>query len=294
MTPTIAPPKSPTSDVQELVARVAELERAQRAEDVEATLALFDENAVWVTGGGVRLIGYDAISAFTRQVLPGAFAGDLSVRYDVEHLSFITPDVVLTGVNQEYLTADGRPLSPPQVGRPSYVWRRRDGQWFIAVGQNTTAPASTTDAEGARSPDEVESTHADQGQAAVRSILADIEHGFNVNDPELMMRHIASDALVANALGTVLRGRDEIDSATRAGLARGGALHAATAHYRLTDVTLLSADIAVAHKNAWATPSAADAGEPPEMNALYVLERRDGRWWIIRRQNTLVQPAAVT
>ncbi|CUU59922.1 conserved hypothetical protein [Parafrankia irregularis] len=260
-------------------------------------LALFDENAVWVTGGGVRLIGYDAIAAFTRQVLPGAFAGDLSVRYDVEHISFITPDVVLTGVNQEYLTAGGRPLSPPQVGRPSYVWHRHDGQWLITVGQNTAVPANTTDAtdaEDARSPAEMESPNADQDEAAVRSIMADIEHGFNANDPELMMRHIASDALVANALGTVMRGHDEIDSATRAGLARGGALHAATAHYRLTDITLLSPDIAVAHKNAWATSSAADAGEPPEMNALYVLERRGGRWWIIRRQNTLVQPAVVT
>ncbi|EFC83336.1 SgcJ/EcaC family oxidoreductase [Parafrankia sp. EUN1f] len=212
MTLTIAPRESSVADAQELVARVAELERAQRTEDVEAMLALFDENAVWVTGGGVRLIGYDAIAAFTRQVLPGAFAGDLSVRYDVEHISFITPDVVLTGVNQEYLTADGRPLSPPQLGRLSYVWRRRDGQWLITVGQNTTAPADTadtadtvgaTDVGETRSPAEIESPHADQEEAAVRSIMADIEHGFNVNDPELMMRHIASDALVVNALGAV-------------------------------------------------------------------------------------------
>lgn len=94
---------------------------------------------MWVSAGGVRLIGWSAIAEFTRTVLPGAFA-DGSVRFEVEHIRFITPDVALTGVNQEYLTADGQPLSPRQEGRPSYIWQRRDGEWRIAVGQNTPVP----------------------------------------------------------------------------------------------------------------------------------------------------------
>jgi ketosteroid isomerase-like protein len=40
-----------------LIQRVAELERSQQQEDVDGFLALFDEDAVWVTGGGIRLIG---------------------------------------------------------------------------------------------------------------------------------------------------------------------------------------------------------------------------------------------
>ncbi|MGF0311777.1 SgcJ/EcaC family oxidoreductase [Rhodococcus sp. IEGM1428] len=128
-----------TGDIDVLVSLVAELERAQRTEDVVAFLSLFDDDAVWVTSGGVRLIGKATIAAFTRKVLPGAFA-DGSVRYDVEHVRFITSDVALTGVSQEYLNADGDALSPPRKGKPSYLWHRQDGRWLIASGQNTTVP----------------------------------------------------------------------------------------------------------------------------------------------------------
>lgn len=94
-----------------------------------------------VTAGGARLIGKATIAAFTREVLPGAFA-DGSVRYDVEHIRFITDDVALTGVNQEYLTADGDSLSPPRKGKPSYLWHRQDGRWLTVSGQNTSVPIS--------------------------------------------------------------------------------------------------------------------------------------------------------
>ena len=139
MTHTISPTDSSSADVDELVALVAELQRTQREEDVEGFLALFDDDAVWVTGGGRRLIGKDVISAFTRQVLPG-FAARGSARYVVEHIRFLTSDVALTGVNQEALTVDGASLSPQQEGRPSYLWLRDNGRWRIAVGQNTAVP----------------------------------------------------------------------------------------------------------------------------------------------------------
>ncbi len=139
MTYTITPTDSPSADVDELVALVAELQRTQREEDVEGFLALFDDDAVWVTGGGRRLIGRDVISAFTRQVLPG-FSARGSARYVVDHIRFLTPDIALTGVNQEALTVDGASLSPRQEGRPSYLWLRNDGRWSIAVGQNTVVP----------------------------------------------------------------------------------------------------------------------------------------------------------
>ena len=117
--------------------RVSALEKAQRHEDVDGFLALFDPEAIWVTGGGVRLVGRDAIGEFTRRVLPKGMA-DGSVRYDVVELRLLGPDIALTSVDQEYLSADGRPLEPPQRGRPSYVWRRAaEGSWRIVVGQNT-------------------------------------------------------------------------------------------------------------------------------------------------------------
>jgi uncharacterized protein (TIGR02246 family) len=135
--PSVAPPGSPPEDVQALIERVAELERTQRLEDVAGFLALFDPLAVWVTGGGKRLIGLELISDFTRAVLPGGM-GAGSVNYAVEHVLFITPEVALTGVRQQYVDRAGNPTA---AGLPSYVWRRANGAWKIIAGQNTPAEA---------------------------------------------------------------------------------------------------------------------------------------------------------
>lgn len=133
--PTVTPVGGPGEVVDALTALVREFERTQCAEDVAGFLSLFDDDAVWVTGGGKRLIGLDVIRAFTQRALPGAFADGGSVTYEIEHVLFIAPDVVLTGVRQQYLAPDG---SPTSSGLPSYVWRRRGGEWRIVVGQNTT------------------------------------------------------------------------------------------------------------------------------------------------------------
>lgn len=134
---TISPSDAPTDVVRALLGRVKELERFQREEDVEGFLSLFDADAVWVTGGGRRLIGRDAIADFTRDALPGAFADGGSVDYVVEHVSFLADDVVMTGVHQQYVDADGKPTAS---GLPTYVWRRTGTTWHIVVGQNTAVP----------------------------------------------------------------------------------------------------------------------------------------------------------
>ena len=137
--PTVVPPDTAPDIVAALIARVAELERTQQQEDVEGFLALFEPDAVWVTGGGRRLTGLDVIAAFTRSVLPGAMA-DGSVTYEVDHVLLIAADVVLTGVNQQYIDRDGNPTS---AGLPTYVWRHRKGAWRIIAGQNTGIPDKT-------------------------------------------------------------------------------------------------------------------------------------------------------
>ena len=129
----VFPDNADPSDVYTLVDRVAELEHTQLAEDVEGFLALFEPDALWVTGGGRRLIGREQIGNFTRQVLPGAFE-DASVRYEVEVVSFLSPDVAVTGVNQQYTDSGGNPTS---AGLPTYVWTRHGDTWLIADGQNT-------------------------------------------------------------------------------------------------------------------------------------------------------------
>ncbi|SHN47524.1 YybH family protein [Cryptosporangium aurantiacum] len=121
---------------------------------------------------------------------------------------------------------------------------------------------------------------------ALRRIVQDVEDGFNTNEPALLSVHIAEDAVIGTAGGAWVTGRAAIDEANRAGLA--GFLRDATAHYEVSGAVAVAPDVAVAQKRAWSTRAAAEAGEPPEMLALYVFVRRDGRWWIVRRQNTLV------
>jgi hypothetical protein len=51
--PLIWPPDASTVDSARLIQLVSALELSQRTEDLDASLALFDPDAVWVTGGGV-------------------------------------------------------------------------------------------------------------------------------------------------------------------------------------------------------------------------------------------------
>jgi uncharacterized protein (TIGR02246 family) len=139
-TPSFTPASAPAQDVRDLVGLVAEIERAQQQEDVDGFLALFAPSAVWVNGSGRRLIGLDEISEFTRAVLPGAMA-DGSVTYEVEHVAFVTPDVALTGVRQQYLDGEGKSLAADGAGSPTYLWFRADGTWKIVAGQNTAVVA---------------------------------------------------------------------------------------------------------------------------------------------------------
>jgi uncharacterized protein (TIGR02246 family) len=123
--------------------------------------------------------------------------------------------------------------------------------------------------------------------AAIRAVVADVERGFNDNDAELMDRHVADDATIVTALGRELRGRQEIDVASEAGLA--GPLADQRARYVVTDIAFVRPDVALAHKRAWAVDAdGTDIDVGHAMVALYVLTKEDGRWWIRARQNTLV------
>lgn len=119
---------------------VAALQTAQQNEDVEGFVSLFHPDAMWVTGGGRRLIGRDEIAEFTAQVLPGAMR-DSTQAYDVVHVVFVRPDVAVVAVRQRYVSHDGEPLGGEPEGRPTYVMAKDDDdRWRIVAGQNTAAP----------------------------------------------------------------------------------------------------------------------------------------------------------
>jgi uncharacterized protein (TIGR02246 family) len=130
-----------TTDVDEVRAVVAALERAQQKEDPDAFVGLFRDDAIWTTAHGKRLFGLDAISEFTHRVLPGAMT-DSTATYEVEYVLFIRADVAAVKVRQRAVTLDLVPIPGEHEGSPLYVMVRDDGQWRIVVGQNTVVQPS--------------------------------------------------------------------------------------------------------------------------------------------------------
>ncbi|MBE2315790.1 SgcJ/EcaC family oxidoreductase [Solirubrobacter sp. CPCC 204708] len=124
--------------------------------------------------------------------------------------------------------------------------------------------------------------------AELRAIIADVQTGFNENDPELLVGHFTDEGTAVNVMGALLRGREAMLEASRELLT--GPLKDERARYVLGDVTFLGPDVAVAHKTARAIDRAgAELDARDAMIALYVFVREAGRWRIAARQNTLIR-----
>ena len=124
------------ADIEAIDQVVATVEHSQQHKDPDEFLALFHPDAVWTTSGGKVLIGLDAISEFTRKVLP-ANDWDGKVTYEVVHAFFIHPDVAAVKVRQLYLTA-----GDASEGAPLYVMSKQDdGRWLLTACQNTAVVA---------------------------------------------------------------------------------------------------------------------------------------------------------
>lgn len=121
-----------TADIKAIEQVVAAVERAQRTKDAEQFLALFHPDALWTTAHGKVLIGFDAIAAFTRAVLPDA-KWDGEVTYEAVHTQFLRPDVAAVKVRQVCHSAEG-----DTEGAPLYVMtKQEDGTWLLHACQNT-------------------------------------------------------------------------------------------------------------------------------------------------------------
>ncbi|MFB8039607.1 SgcJ/EcaC family oxidoreductase [Streptomyces sp. NPDC056004] len=123
---------SHAADIEAINELVAIVEHSQQNKDPEEFLGLFHPDAIWTTAHGKVLIGLDAISEFTRKVLPAA-SWDGKVTYEVVHVLFIRPDVAAVKVRQRYL-APGE----ESEGAPLYVISKQaDGRWLLTACQNT-------------------------------------------------------------------------------------------------------------------------------------------------------------
>lgn len=132
MIPMTTESTSRAADIEAIGRLVATVEHSQQNKDPEEFLGLFHPDAIWTTAHGKVLIGLDAISEFTRKVLPAA-SWDGKVTYEVVHVLFIRPDVAAVKVRQRYLSP-----GEESEGAPMYVVSKQDdGRWLLTACQNT-------------------------------------------------------------------------------------------------------------------------------------------------------------
>ena len=124
-------------DVEAILALVARVEETQWARDVGGFVSLLAPEAVWTTAFGHRIVGSQAIHAFTAAVLPTVFR-DFQAFYDVERITFLHADIAAVNVRQIPVDAKGNHRAGEDEGRPLYILRRHNDAWRIVIAQNTT------------------------------------------------------------------------------------------------------------------------------------------------------------
>jgi uncharacterized protein (TIGR02246 family) len=147
-------------------------------------------------------------------------------------------------------------------------------------------PSASADSPKARSADE----------AAIRNLVAAQADAWNRSDAAAWSKDFASDAEFINVVGTVFKGRPEIE--TRHAFVFNTLFKGSRTQVTVTRVVFPSADVAVTDMEHVVTgyaglPPGVQPTEPGVLKTRmrYVLRRTGKRWEIIAGQNTDVKPA---
>jgi uncharacterized protein (TIGR02246 family) len=124
-----------TNEERALHGMVYQLEAAWNAADGAAFAAHFNDDADFVHILGGYYTGRAAIEAGHRMIFGTIYKGS-TVRYSVEKIRFLRPDVALIFLRQHLqLFEDDQPRE--LEARPTIVAVNVDGKWHIAAMQNT-------------------------------------------------------------------------------------------------------------------------------------------------------------
>jgi uncharacterized protein (TIGR02246 family) len=138
------PPVAIRSDTAQVVVEefAAGLQAGHDQRDADVLNRQFAADVVWGSPFGALVNGYEQLHPihvrFQRRAGPAP-----RVRYEVRHVLAVSDDVVIAHIARLMLDDDGQPLSPsddadqPFSELAMYVLVHRDGQWWLAAGQNT-------------------------------------------------------------------------------------------------------------------------------------------------------------
>jgi len=124
-----------TSDEKALHEMVYHLEAAWNAADGQSFAEAFAEDADFIHILGGYYTGRAAIEAGHRMIFGTIYKGS-TVRYSVERIRFLRPDVAIVSLRQYLQFHEGGAGSDLEA-RPTVIADRRDGKWQIAHLQNT-------------------------------------------------------------------------------------------------------------------------------------------------------------
>lgn len=120
----------------------AGLQAGHDLHDADVLNRQFAADVAWGSPFGALIDGYEELHPVHVRFQRHA-NGTPAVRYQVRHVRAISDDVVIAHIARLVLDDGGTPVEPAhEPGRPfselaMYVLVRRDGQWWLAAGQNT-------------------------------------------------------------------------------------------------------------------------------------------------------------
>ncbi len=124
---------------------VAELQQGLDDRDAGVYNRHFAADVLWGSPFGMTVEGYGPLHAIHER-LNAEQRGGTASRYEVAAVLSPAPDVIVTQVRRVALGPDGEPAPPRAPAADAsgtfsemamYVLVRRDGQWWLAAGQNT-------------------------------------------------------------------------------------------------------------------------------------------------------------
>ena len=121
---------------------VSELQQGWNRHDAGISNRHFAADVTWGSPYGATVHGYDQLHAIHTQLKQQSTGGEAS-RYQIVRAFAVSDDVIVAYVARYALGPEGQPIEPRSetTGAFSemalYVLVRRDGEWWLAAGQNT-------------------------------------------------------------------------------------------------------------------------------------------------------------